>query len=218
MVAEGASSMAVRNAKAEHTHHGDGAFAAPTRQKNRRSVGSVASNPTRHTHHKKISVSDGVTSITPPLRRTGRRRWATRTGVERMLRRNSRLRRACGSSSWKRDQGGVVERAVMSSLGSSLEYLRYSQEYLNHATFAPPRPRRSPDGVAWLAWRVQTGRRVKLPRPVVRGWYEPCNFEQWMLFEQNSLHTSGTMRRRPRNGRDLAYHRPHSMLDHVNAT
>ena len=39
------------------------------------------------------------------------------------------------------------------------------------------------------------------PSGVVRGWYEPCIFEQWMLFEEHSLHTYDTMRRRPRDGR-----------------
>ena len=33
------------------------------------------------------------------------------------------------------------------------------------------------DGAGWLARRVQTGRRVKLAGPVVRGWYEPCTFD-----------------------------------------
>lgn len=98
--------------------------------------------------------------------------------------------------------------------GSSLEYPRYSQEYLNHVTFAPPRGGR-PDGAGWLARRVQTGRRVKLSRPMVRGWYEPCTFEQWVLFEEHSLHTSGTMRRRPRDGRSGL---PSTTLGHVSAT
>ena len=103
---------------------------------------------------------------------------------------------------------------VISSLGPSLEYLRHSQEYLNHVTFAPPQGGH-PDGAGWLARRVQTDRRVNLPRPVVRGWYEPCTFEQWMLFEEHSLHTSGTMRRRPRDGRSGL---PSTTLDHASAT
>ena len=69
-----------------------------------------------------------------------------------------------------------LEFLMIRSLGSSLEYLRYSQEYLNHVTFAPLRGGR-PDGAGWLARRVQTGRRVKLTGPMVRGWYEPRTFE-----------------------------------------
>ena len=100
---------------------------------------------------------------------------------------------------------------LISPLASSLEYLRYSQEYLNHVTFAPPRGGR-PDGAGWLARRVQTGRQVKLPRPVVRGWYEPCTFEKWVLFEENSLHTPGTMCAGDLAMADLAYHRPRSTI------
>ena len=106
---------------------------------------------------------------------------------------------------------------MISSPGSSLEFIRYSQEYLNHhVTFAPPRVGR-PDGAGWLARRVQTGRRVKLPEPMVREWYEPCTFEheQWVLFDEHFLHTSGTMRRRPRDGRSGL---PSTTLDHVSVT
>ena len=75
---------------------------------------------------------------------------------------------------------------------------------------------RRPDGAGWLARRVQTGRRVKLSWPMVRGWYEPCTFEQWVLFEEEpSQHTSGTMRRRPRDGRSGL---PSTTLDHLSAT
>ena len=73
----------------------------------------------------------------------------------------------------------------------------------------------APDGLTLLARRVQTGRRVKLPRPMVRGWYEPCTFEQWMLFEEHFLHMSGTMRRRPRDSRSGL---PSTTLGHVSAT
>ena len=114
----------------------------------------------------------------------------------------------------KREPFGEEPTSFLANLpaGSSLEYLGYSQEYLNHVTVAPPRGGR-PGGAGWLARRVQTGRRVKLPGPMVRGWYEPCTFEQWMLiFEEHSFHTSGTMRRRPRDGRSGL---PSTTLDHV---
>ena len=48
--------------------------------------------------------------------------------------------------------GFVVCVFVVRSPGSSLEYLRYSKEYLNHATFAPPRGGR-PDGAGWFPRR-----------------------------------------------------------------
>ena len=72
--------------------------------------------------------------------------------------------------------------------GSSLEYPRYSQEYLNHATFAPPRGGRL-GGVGWLPRRARTDGRVKLPGPRVRAGYKPCTFEQQTLFEDHSQHT-----------------------------
>ena len=103
---------------------------------------------------------------------------------------------------------------MIKQLESSLEYPRYSQEYLNHVTFARPRGGR-PDGAGWLARRVQTGRRVKLPRPMVRGWYELCTFEQWMLFEEHSHHTFRRWRRPVRDGLSGL---SSTTLDHVSAT
>jgi len=47
------------------------------------------------------------------------------------------------------------------------------------------------------------------------GWYEPFTFEQWVLFEEHSLHTPGTIRRRPRDGRSGL---PPNTLGHVSAT
>ena len=132
-------------------------------------------------------------------------------------------RAAAGAVLVKEEEACVVARALGAAMGaalikqlaSSLEYLRHSQEYVNRVTFAPPRGGR-PDGAEWLARRVQTtGRRVKLPGPMVRGWLEPCTFGQWMLFEENSPHTPGTMRRRPRDGRSGL---PPTTLVHVSAT
>ena len=60
---------------------------------------------------------------------------------------------------------------VISTPGSSLEYPRYSQEYPNHVTFAPPRGGR-PDGAGWLPRRVRTDGRVKLSGKMVRAGYE----------------------------------------------
>ena len=70
-----------------------------------------------------------------------------------------------------------------------LEYLRYSQEYLNHVTFAPPRGGR-PDGAGWFPRRVRTDGRVNLPGRGVRERYASCTFEQWMLFKEHSLNKS----------------------------
>ena len=108
----------------------------------------------------------------------------------------------------------VPTMAMVRSPGSSLEYLRYSQEYLNHATFAPPRGGR-PDGAGWFPRRVRTDGRVNLSGRGVRERYESCTFEQWMLFKEHSLHTSDTMRQRPRDGRSGL---PSTMLDDVSVT
>ena len=76
-------------------------------------------------------------------------------------------------------------RPMISRPESSLEYLRYSKEYLNHVTFAPPRGGRL-GGVGWPPRRVRTDGRVKLPGPRVRARHEPCTFEQQALFEDHS--------------------------------
>ena len=79
---------------------------------------------------------------------------------------------------------------VIKSPGSSLEYPRYSQEYLNHATFAPPRGGRL-GGAGWLPRRIRTDGRVKLSgKKVVRAGYEPCTSEQQALFEDHSQFTA----------------------------
>ena len=99
-------------------------------------------------------------------------------------------------------------------LTSSLEYLRYSQEYLNHVTFAPPRGGRL-DGAGWLPRRVRTDGRVKLSGPKVRAGYEPCTFEQQALFEDHSQHTFDRWRRPARDGQSGL---PSTTLDYVSAT
>ena len=129
---------------------------------------------------------------------------------------NRELRQSCCRVS----QDGVclkLERYLpnlVSSLESSLEDPRYSQEYLNHVTFAPPRGGR-PDGAGWLPRRVRTDGRVNLSRRVVRARYEPCTFEQQTLFEDHSQHTFDRWRRPARDGRSGL---PSTTLDHVSAT
>ena len=103
---------------------------------------------------------------------------------------------------------------VINLPGSSLEYPRYSQEYLNHVTFAPPRGGR-PDGAGWLPRRVRTDGRVKLSGTRVRAGYEPCTFEQQALFEDHSQHTFGRWRRPARDGQSGL---PSTTLDYVSAT
>ena len=101
--------------------------------------------------------------------------------------------------------------SMISRPESSLECPRYSQEYLNHVTFAPPRGGR-PDGAGWFPRRVRTDGRVNLSGRGVRERYESCTFEQWILFKEHSLHTSDTMRQRPRDGRSGL---PSTTLDDV---
>ena len=67
------------------------------------------------------------------------------------------------------------ERGVISTPGSSLEDPRYSQEYPNHVTFAPPRGGRL-DGAGWLPRRVRTDGRVKLSGPRCEKGTKPCTF------------------------------------------
>ena len=105
-------------------------------------------------------------------------------------------------------------RRVINLPGSSLEYPRYSQEYLNHVTFAPPRGGR-PDGVGWLPRRVRTDGRVKLSGTMVRAGYEPCTFEQQALFEDHSQHTFDRWRRPARDGQSGL---PSTTLDYVSVT
>ena len=105
-------------------------------------------------------------------------------------------------------------RGLINLPGSSLEYPRYSQEYLNHVTFAPPRGGR-PDGAGWLPRRVRTDGRVNLSGRGMRAGYEPCTFEQQALFEDHSQHTFDRWRRPARDGQSGL---PSTTLDYVSAT
>ena len=127
--------------------------------------------------------------------------------------RTTKPSRGAASCGWSED---TATRRLLHVNGAERKLLPenhpHSQEYLNHVTFAPPRGSR-PDGVGWLlARRVQTGRRVKLSRPMVRGWYEPCTFEQWVLFEEHSHHTFRRWRRPVCDGRSGL---SSTTLDHV---
>ena len=108
----------------------------------------------------------------------------------------------------------IAAALVVSSLESSLEDPRYSQEYLNHVTFAPPRGGR-PDGAGWFPRRVRTDGRVNLSRRGVRVRYESCTFEQQTLFKDHSQHTFDRWRRPARDGRSGL---PSTTLDHVSVT
>ena len=108
----------------------------------------------------------------------------------------------------------IRHRSMISTPGSSLEYPRYSQEYPNHVTFAPPRGGR-PDGAGWLPRRVRTDGRVKLSGKMVRAGYEPCTFEQQALFEDHSQHTFDRWRRPARDGQSGL---PSTTLDYVSVT
>ena len=101
---------------------------------------------------------------------------------------------------------------MISSMESSLEHPRYSQEYLNHVTFAPPRGGR-PDGAGWLARRVQTGRRVKS----LGRW---CEGGTNRALSSSGCSLRSTLCTRPARCAgdlamamvDLAYHRPRSTM------